>query len=724
MEITKESEAGGGDGFKMPTLPPFNTKPVPVADIKGKDINIEGQNVEETSKVEDKKEKVADDTPAVTPPSPSYQYQEPSWGGLPDKQYSLEVLKNGTIVDCFKLEGKSFFTVGRLPICDVPFEHPSLSRFHAILQFREKPSPEKPVGFYLYDLDSTHGTQHNKRKCFPRTFYRLRVGHMIKFGGSTRTVILQGPDEDQEEETEESVTELKAKAAEKAQKKAEEEERLKNLAEEAERDEAEREYNKGVSWGMDDDAEEFPDMEKNPFAELANNENLYIEDPKKCLKNWFDREGFDLEYKVEEKGFGQFYCRIDLPVDGQPNFAEAEVKGKKKESQVQAALEACRVLDRLGLLKQSQQTRMERRVKKWEDDDFYDSDEDEFLDRTGTIEQKRLKRMKLAGKTSDTIETYESLTKKLEDTDKEQADLEKKLDELLKQRSLAETSGEAKDLDSYMAQLKKVDAGDNKENLSKVKLRMKELTAERERLVKLINIAKPTHMPELKNPQESAPSKPKAGILIGKLGSRGIKGVKSVSKSSISKPIVVPAERTKVLEAFLQEDEERSKKMKLSVDNDDHDDEIKPIGYEVQKPTEPVKKARIGDTSINKLNNKPEPKSERKLGPFIPDNFKQAVESEDRHDDVKNQPSLDVSESVMSTETDELPQDDVTDENQTIKKKRGDRGAKRKHIKPEDNAEEEESYYKVGMDEKYDVWLPPQNQSGDGKTSLNEKLGY
>ena len=89
MEITKESEAGGGDGFKMPTLPPFNTKPVPVADIKGKDI--EEKNVEEikTNKVEDSKEKVADDTPAVTPPSPSYQYQEPSWGGLPDKQYYL-----------------------------------------------------------------------------------------------------------------------------------------------------------------------------------------------------------------------------------------------------------------------------------------------------------------------------------------------------------------------------------------------------------------------------------------------------------------------------------------------------------------------------------------------------------------------------------------------------------------------------------------------------------
>ena len=33
--------------------------------------------------------------------------------------------------------------------------------------------------------------------------------------------------------------------------------------------------------------------------------------------------------------------------------------------------------------------------KKWEDDDFYASDEDEFLDRTGSIEKKRKNRQDL-----------------------------------------------------------------------------------------------------------------------------------------------------------------------------------------------------------------------------------------------------------------------------------------------------------------------------------------
>ena len=607
MDTDIETKPAKDESFKVPSLPSF-AKPATVHKNESEGVTvisdqddqavpeIDTELSESTNDVRAESEKDKPPSEQVTPPP--FQYQEPSWGGVSDKPYSLEILKNGTIVDTFKLEGKSHFTVGRLPICDVPFEHPSLSRYHAILQFKTAPSPEKPVGFYLYDLDSTHGTQHNKRKCFPRTFYRLRVGHMLRFGGSTRTAILQGPDEDQEEESELSVTELKALAAEKAQKKAEEEERLKRLAEEAEKDKEMKETSRGISWGMDDEPEDqFPDMEKNPFAELANNESLYIDDPKKCLSNWFNREGYDLEYKVEEKGFSQFSCRIELPVDGQPNFAEAEVKGKKKEAVVQAALEACRVLDRLGLLKQSQQTRMERKVKKWEDDDFYDSDEDEFLDRTGDIEQKRKRRMRMAGVQKDTVETYDSLTKKFEELEKEQIDTEEKLNHLQRQKAqLEQAATEDNDLDNYMKNLKKGDTI-NKEAVTRLKVRLQQLSTERERLVKLIKITRPTNMPELK-PDITVPAKPKASIMIGKVGSRGFVGkIKSVTRSSVAKPIVVPSERTKVLEAFLQEDEENSKRMKLSADSDDR--EIKPIGYEVHKPVERVKKDRIGDTSVN-----------------------------------------------------------------------------------------------------------------------------
>ena len=68
-------------------------------------------------------------------------------------------------------------------------------------------------------IGSTHGTYHNKNKCFAKTYYRFRVGHGVKFGGSTRLLILQGPENDMEDESDLSVTELKEKALEKARLK-------------------------------------------------------------------------------------------------------------------------------------------------------------------------------------------------------------------------------------------------------------------------------------------------------------------------------------------------------------------------------------------------------------------------------------------------------------------------------------------------------------------------
>lgn len=53
-----------------------------------------------------------------------------------------------------------------------------------------------------------------------------------------------------------------------------------------------------------------------------------------------------------------------------------------------------------------------RKKKNWEDEDYYDSDDDTFLDRTGTVEKKREERMKKAGKIEEHPETFKSLVKK------------------------------------------------------------------------------------------------------------------------------------------------------------------------------------------------------------------------------------------------------------------------------------------------------------------------
>jgi len=119
-------------------------------------------------------------------------YKEPSWGGITDKSYYFEVIKNGSVAERVELTAKSYYVFGRLPSCDHSMDHPSLSRYHAVIQHCAMTNSEgRDLGWYLYDLDSTHGTWINKSKVSPRTYHRLRVGYVVKFGGSTRLYILQ-----------------------------------------------------------------------------------------------------------------------------------------------------------------------------------------------------------------------------------------------------------------------------------------------------------------------------------------------------------------------------------------------------------------------------------------------------------------------------------------------------------------------------------------------------
>ncbi|KOB64946.1 putative smad nuclear interacting protein [Operophtera brumata] len=67
-------------------------------------------------------------------------------------------------------------------------QHP---RHHCVLQYKALAQADEPTsGWYLYDLGSTHGTYLNKDKLKVSHYTRVRVGHQIKFGNSTRTYIL------------------------------------------------------------------------------------------------------------------------------------------------------------------------------------------------------------------------------------------------------------------------------------------------------------------------------------------------------------------------------------------------------------------------------------------------------------------------------------------------------------------------------------------------------
>lgn len=136
-------------------------------------------------------------------------YKEPAWSGKPDKEYKAEVLKSGLILEVIDLSKSNFYVVGRLPVCDISLAHPTISRYHAVFQYRSEADEKNEKGLYVYDLGSTHGTFWNGNRIRPNMYVRIKGGHMVKFGNSQRKFIMQTPPEEEEEESELTVTELK-----------------------------------------------------------------------------------------------------------------------------------------------------------------------------------------------------------------------------------------------------------------------------------------------------------------------------------------------------------------------------------------------------------------------------------------------------------------------------------------------------------------------------------
>lgn len=97
---------------------------------------------------------------------------------------SLEVHKGGVAVETLKLgASRPLFLAGKHSACDVPLEHPSVSRRHAALV------RDKSRGLLLIDLASKAGTTLDGRRVPPCTAVPLKQGAKIVFGGSSRSYV-------------------------------------------------------------------------------------------------------------------------------------------------------------------------------------------------------------------------------------------------------------------------------------------------------------------------------------------------------------------------------------------------------------------------------------------------------------------------------------------------------------------------------------------------------
>ncbi|KAJ3300232.1 Kanadaptin [Borealophlyctis nickersoniae] len=436
--------AARDDGFAVPVLPASRLKvATPPEDPSGLAKRVEQAATNGTHR------------PQTPPPVP---YEPPEWSAEPKEDFHFEVLKNGVIVHTTAAIRRAFLIVGRLPVCDIELEHTTISRYHAVVQFKGDGSS------YIYDLGSTHGTFVNKVQIPKRIHHRIHVGDMIRFGQSTRLYIFQGP---QEEDVQTEPVSTKRR---------------------------DLEQDHEVTWGFNEDAAEDDEYDASTMPDDGGplDDNAYYHaDPKKALRVWLEQRGAELHFHVEEEGHGRnrgYVARVDLPIEiGIGTLSGIGRSTRKKVAENEAALDACLKLDRKGLLRTSgsevRKAEKERLRKLLGEDD---DDGDSFYDRTDRNSRKPKK-----GAADQKPETYESLMRKKNDISLQIEDVHQELRQAEAVAASADGSTGEDELDQFMSKVQSsIQAGD----IDAIRRRLPPLEKALARTDRLLKMVQPTGM--------------------------------------------------------------------------------------------------------------------------------------------------------------------------------------------------------------------------------------
>ncbi|KAK5095133.1 hypothetical protein LTS08_008295 [Lithohypha guttulata] len=130
------------------------------------------------------------------------KYHEPAEARKPPARdaWRMYIFKNDEIVDTVQLFEQSCWLFGReMAVVDIPIEHPSCSKQHAVIQFRysekrnefgDKIGKVKP---YVLDLESSNGTFINEQRIPDAKYVEVKDKDVIKFGDSRREYVVQLP---------------------------------------------------------------------------------------------------------------------------------------------------------------------------------------------------------------------------------------------------------------------------------------------------------------------------------------------------------------------------------------------------------------------------------------------------------------------------------------------------------------------------------------------------
>lgn len=132
------------------------------------------------------------------------KYHEPSEARKPPSSEAWVVYvfkgQDKDPIQTIQIHTRSCWLAGReIHVADIPTEHPSCSKQHAVFQFRYIMKKDQwgekkgKVRLYLLDLESSNGTFLNDERIEGAQYVECRSGDVVKFGESTREYVLLLP---------------------------------------------------------------------------------------------------------------------------------------------------------------------------------------------------------------------------------------------------------------------------------------------------------------------------------------------------------------------------------------------------------------------------------------------------------------------------------------------------------------------------------------------------
>lgn len=116
------------------------------------------------------------------------KYNEPPEAQKPTQRWFLYPFKGDESLESIPIYRQSAYLLGRdRTIADIPIDHPSCSKQHAVIQFRKTKGKVSP---YIIDLESANKTKLNNETIEPRRYYELFEKDVIRFGYSTRDYVI------------------------------------------------------------------------------------------------------------------------------------------------------------------------------------------------------------------------------------------------------------------------------------------------------------------------------------------------------------------------------------------------------------------------------------------------------------------------------------------------------------------------------------------------------